>query len=91
MLDDTAMGIIKNGSVKVRVRRSGMLQVLTFNIKKISIGKDYFVELHVGRVLVFSELQRVANETHLPVEAENGRAFPEGKGAKDFLNVQVDA
>lgn len=90
MVDEKAMEIIRNGSIRLRVKRSGMLQYLVFKIKKIPIGKnDYYVELFVDRVLDMSELQRVAIETSLPVESENGRAFPEGKGAKDFLNVQI--
>ncbi len=87
MADETAMGIVASGGIRIRVKRSGMLQVLHFKIKKVQIGKDYYVELFVGRVLELGELQRVANETHLPAEAENGRAFPEGKGAKDFMNL----
>lgn len=86
MLDETARRIVTAGNIKLRVKRSGMLQILTFNIKKIGIGKDFFVELFVPRILDMSELQRVANDTHLPVEAENGRAFPEGMGAKDFMD-----
>ncbi len=88
MLDENAMRIIKAGGARIRVKRSGMYQYLTFKIKKVEIGKDYFIELFVGRILDMSELQRVAKETSLPVEAENGRAFPEGMGAKDFLNIQ---
>lgn len=87
MVDEKAVRIIREGGIHVRVRRSGMYQVMMFRIKRIQMGKDYYVELFLGRILDMSELQRVANETMLPVEAENGRAFPEGKGAKDFLNI----
>ena len=87
MVSEKVAQIIKTGSITVRVRRSGMYQRQTFKIKKIEIGKDYFVELHLPKVLDMSELQRLANELELPVEAENGRAFPEGRGAKDFLNL----
>lgn len=87
MVDSAALGIISRGSIKIRVRRSGMYQVMEFKIKRVPIGKEYYVELFLGRILDMSELQRVANETMLPVEAENGRAFPVGKGAKDFLNL----
>lgn len=87
MVDDNAMRIIKDGSIRLKVRRSGMLQFQVFKIRKMYIGKDYYIELFLDRVIDMSELQRVANETGLPVEAENGRAFPDGKGAKDFLNI----
>ena len=88
MLNDTSKKIISDGSARIRVRRSGMLQFKVFKIKRIPAGKDdYFVELFLDRVIDMTELQRVANDTGLPVEAENGRAFPEGKSAKDFLNL----
>ena len=88
MLGDSARKIINDGSVRMRVRRSGMLQFQVFKLRKVPAGKDdYFVELFLDRVIDMSELQRVANETGLPVEAENGRAFPEGKGANDFLDL----
>jgi hypothetical protein len=85
MVEETAQKIIAAGEIRMKVVRSGMHQYLTFKIKEIPLGKDSFVELFVNRVLEMSELQRVAKETCLPVEAENGRAFPEGKGAKDFI------
>jgi hypothetical protein len=87
MVDEKALNIIKEGSVRIKVKRSGMYQYLVFKVKKMPAGKDYWIELFVDRVLEMSELQRVAAETSLPVEAENGRAFPEGKGAKDFMNI----
>ena len=87
MLDDKAMRIVKEGSIKIRVKRSGMYQVMTFRVKRIPAGNEQYVELFLDRVLDMSELQRVASEIGLPVEAENGRAFPEGKGAKDFINI----
>lgn len=87
MVDEKALGFIRNGSIKLKVRRSGMYQQITFKIKRIPMGKEYYVELFFDRVLEMPELQRIANETALPVEAENGRAFPTGKGASDFLNL----
>ena len=45
------------------------------------------MELFLDRLLDRSELQRVANEIGLPIEAENGRAMPEGKGEKDFIGL----
>lgn len=90
MLDEVSTRIVKEKGIRFKVKRAGMLQYLVFKIKKVFVGKDYYIELHVDRLLEFSELQRVANETHLPVEAENGRAFPQGMGANDFLNIQID-
>ena len=85
MLDERARRIIQEGSVKLRVKRSGMLQLMTFTIKHVSLGGSSFVELYTNRVIEMGELQRLAAETGLPVEAEGKRAFPTGKGAKDFI------
>jgi hypothetical protein len=87
MVSQTAKKIIADGSIRVKVTRSGMMQYKVFKIKKVYIGKDYYLELFLDRILEMKELQRVANETGLPVEVENGKAFPEGTGAKDFLNL----
>lgn len=86
-LSETARNVLLQGSIKVRVKRSGMLQQMTFIVKRIPLGKDTFPELFLDRVIDISELQRVANEIGLPVETQNGKAFPTGKGAKDFLNL----
>ncbi|MGC8651757.1 MAG: hypothetical protein ACP5UH_00690 [Candidatus Micrarchaeia archaeon] len=80
-------GILARNEIKIRVKRTGMYQVLTFTVRRVPLGDTYFVELYTKKVLDISELKRVANETGLPVEAENGRAFPEGKGATDFVGM----
>ncbi len=85
MLSENAKRIIAAGGTKARVKRSGMLQVMSFTIKYVPLGSGRFVELHTDRVIEISEVQRVADETGLPVEADTKRAFPAGKGAKDFL------
>jgi hypothetical protein len=87
MPSDKAKEIIKNGSVSIRVKRAGMLQFQIFKVRKVELGGGQFTELYVNRMIEISELHRIANELDLPVEAENGRAFPEGKGAKDFMNL----
>jgi hypothetical protein len=70
-----------------RVKRSGMIQSMTLTVKRVKLGDETFVELFVDRLIDMSELIRVANELGLPVEAQNGRAFPNGTGAKDFVNL----
>lgn len=87
MIDEKAKGIIQAGSVRLKVWRTGMLQFQIFKVRRVKIGQGEFVELFLDRLLDRSELQRVANEIGLPVEAENGRAMPEGKGEKDFIGL----
>ena len=83
-LTTQAKQAIENGSIKIRVKRSGMYQQLTFHIKKADLGNTSFVELFTDRIVDTSELLRVANEVGLPVEAPNNHAFPNGTSAKDF-------
>jgi len=86
-LDSRIEEIIKRGSIRIEVKRSGMLQKMLFTVKKIKIGEQEFTELYLPRKLELGELERVANETGLPVESENARAFPKGMGAIDFIGL----
>ncbi|MGC8699523.1 MAG: hypothetical protein ACP5HW_00085 [Candidatus Micrarchaeia archaeon] len=85
MVSDLAMQIVRRGSIKIRVRRSGMLQQLTFTVREANAGNRKYYELATERIVDTSELLRVANEVGLPVKAPNGEAFPKGTGATDFL------
>ena len=86
-IDEKAAEILRQGYARIRVKRAGMLQFQVFKVKRVELGGDAFVELFLDRLLDMSELLRVANETGLPVESENRRVFPEGKGAKDFVGL----
>jgi hypothetical protein len=77
--------IMAMSEIKVRVKRTGMLQLITFTPKLISLGNERFAELYTKKMIDISELKRIANDIGAPIEADSLRAFPEGKGAKDFL------
>ena len=83
-ISEVARDIVRRGSIKIRVKRSGMLQQLTFKIKEATAGNIKYYELYTDRLVDTSELVRVAEEIGLPVEAPNGKAFPKGSGASDF-------
>ncbi len=87
MVSESAKRIIAAGTYSARVKRSGMLQMLTFTIKKVDVGQGYFVELYTHRTIDMPEILRLAEEAGLPVEASGNRAFPSGMGMKDFLNL----
>lgn len=86
-ISEVARRTVEEGRARVRVRRAGMFQFVVLEIRRVKIGDSQFAELYVDRIIDSKELERVANELGLPVEAENGRAFPEGMGAKDFIGV----
>ncbi len=87
MISESAIAVLKAGELRVRVKRAGMLQFVVFRIKRVALGGSDYPELFSDRMIDLSELQRIADSVGLPVEAQNGRAFPSGKGAKDFLGV----
>ncbi|MCL4364933.1 MAG: hypothetical protein M1569_00425 [Candidatus Marsarchaeota archaeon] len=82
-----AKDVISRGSVKVRLIRSGMFQQLTFDIRRVQHGNINYVELATLRQVDLSELQRIAEEIGLPVESQNGRAFPSGTSMTDFAGL----
>lgn len=86
-LSENASRILKDGSIRIRLHRAGMFQFQTFAVRRVKYGGGEFVELYLDKVIEMSELLRIANETGLPVESQNGRAFPEGKGAKEFMGL----
>jgi hypothetical protein len=83
-LSQRAKEIIGRGSIKIRVMRSGMLQQMTFVVKRIPHGNIQYVALTTERQIDMTELSRVAEEIGLPVEAPNGKAFPKGTSSVDF-------
>jgi len=83
-ISKTAESILKSGTLKRRINRAGMFQQMTFKVVTRTIGNIKYVVLSTERTIDLSELVKMANETGLPVEAQNGKAFPEGKSAMDF-------
>ncbi len=86
-LSDKARYAIDHGSIKIRVKRSGMWQQLTFVVKRATASNITYTELYTERQVDTSELLRVAEEMGLPVHAQNGMACPKGTSASDFQNL----
>jgi len=87
MINDYAKRVLQEGSVRIKVKRFGMLQFQVFKVKRVRLGNSDFPELFIDKVVDMGELFRVANEIGLPVEAENGRVFPKGTTANDFAGL----
>jgi hypothetical protein len=88
-ISEKAKYAIKNGTIKIRVKRSGMFQQLSFNVHKVSVGDIAYLELFTERVVDSSEISRVAEELGMPIAAANGKAMPKGKTASDFQEIEV--
>lgn len=83
-LSSKAKDAIARGSLKIRVVRNGMFQQLTFSVKRVQLGNITYVELASDRQIDISELSKIADDIGLPVEAQNGKAFPNGTSSTDF-------
>jgi len=83
-LSPKARNAIARGNLKIRVVRNGMFQQLTFCIKRVQMGNITYLELATDRQVDVSELSKIAEDIGLPVEAQNGKAFPKGTSATDF-------
>ena len=51
MVDERARKIIRDGSIRLEVWRTGMLQFQIFKVKRVRIGQQEFTELFLDRVL----------------------------------------
>ena len=78
---------LAKGEVSVRVKRSGMFQVLPFRVVRKKTPSGEVPYLVLDRFLDMSELMRVAEEYSLPVESPAGRMFPRGSKESDFAGL----
>lgn len=79
--------ILKEGRIEIPVMRSGMLQRIVFEVKRMKTPIGEYPLLSTDRQIDFKEIARVAQETGLPVQTPAGTAFPKGKSAKDFIGL----
>ncbi len=84
---DAVKKILNKGKAEIRVKRSGMLQRITFTIKHVKTPTGEYPVLSTDRLIDFKELVRVAEETKLPVQTPTGTAFPKGTSPKDFIGL----
>ena len=77
--------IVQRGFFKIRLKRSGMYQIIPFKVtfETLPIGRVPF--LTTEKIVDMPELVRVCEEYKFPILAKNGKIFPSGKGAADFV------
>ena len=83
-LTEKAKAILRAGSAKARVNRSGIFQQITFRVMTKSSGNVMYAELFTDKQINATDLSNLANEFGLPIEAQNCTAFPKGTSAFDF-------
>jgi len=79
--------ILQKGSADIRVKRAGILQVLTFTLEREQTPNGPVPYLVLDKFLDTPELLRIAEECQLPVKAKNGKFFPPGKMSGDFAGL----
>ena len=86
-LSAVAQEVVERGKVEIKVRRAGALQRIEFSAKRPPIGNMQYLVLFTDRFVDLGELVRVAEEVGLPIFAANGKVFPKGKTAADFVGL----
>lgn len=81
----TRAQIIRKGSVEIDVTRQGSRQKIEFKVEKEETPVGKVPYLVTERIVDLSELLRVASEYDLPIKAPNGKFFPPGKKATDYV------
>jgi hypothetical protein len=86
-LSAAAQEAIEQGRVELKVWRAGARQNVEFAAKRFPAGSAQHLALCTDRFVDLGELVRIAEETGLPIFAANGRVFPKGKTAADFIGL----
>jgi len=87
MANEKQNDALLKSELNVRVKRSGMYQLLPFKVVRKETPNGKVPYLVLDRMLDLSELMRVSEEYQLPVESPVGRVFPRGKKETDFLGL----
>ncbi|VVC04807.1 Uncharacterised protein [Candidatus Burarchaeum australiense] len=86
-LSATAKEAIERGKIEVKVWRAGALQNVELIATRLPIGGANYLILSTPRMIDLAELVRIAEEIGLPISAGNGKVYPKGKGASDFVGL----
>ena len=87
MSEEMRKQALLSGGIEVRVKRSGMFQVLPFKVVRHKTASGEVPCLVLEKFLDLSELMRISEEYSLPVQAMNGKIYPRGKKESDFAGL----
>lgn len=76
--------ILKNGSIEVHVKVSGIRQRHTLKVEREKTAFGMVPYLVCEKSLPVNELLRLAEELQFPIKCKGMKVFPKGKAAKDF-------
>lgn len=85
MINHEAERLLAKGELRIKVKRSGMLQYQIFKVRKVQFGSAFYVELFLDKNIELSEAIKVSNDIGLPVQTKTHKVFPTGKSAHDFI------
>ncbi len=82
--------LVRMGVYRIRIRRSGMYQIIPFRIEFEDSPTGKVPYLKFDKIIDMQEIEKLAQEYNFPICVKNGRAFPKGKGANDFAQMYKD-
>ncbi len=83
--------ILRINVLKIRLKRSGMYQIIPFRLHFEDSPAGKVPYLKCEKIIDMPELERIAQEYSFPIWAKNGKAFPKGTGAHDFAQKYAQA
>jgi len=78
---------LEKGKMELRLMRQGSFQRVEFAARRFPLGKAAYAALCSDKIVDLAEMERLAAETGLPIFSANGRVFPKGTGAGDFVGL----
>jgi hypothetical protein len=78
---------LEKGKVELRLKRQGSFQRIEFVVKRFPLGKAAYAALCTDRIVDAGEMERLAAEMGLPIFSANGKIYPKGTGASDFVGL----
>ncbi|MFA5382639.1 MAG: hypothetical protein WC356_05700 [Candidatus Micrarchaeia archaeon] len=79
--------LLKKGEILIEIKKTGIKQRVTFRIIKEDTPEGKIPFLTAEKFIDLPELIKICEEYQLPIKAKNGKLFPKGKMAKDFINL----
>ena len=86
----TKGNILKNGSIEVHVKISGIRQRHTLKVEREKTAFGMVPYLVCDKSIPTNELLRLAQELQLPIKCKGMKVFPKGKAAKDFAESEPE-
>jgi len=79
--------LLEKGEILIEIKKTGIKQRLTFKIVREQTTGGKIPFLVTEKFVDLQELIKIVEKYQLPIKSKNGRIFPKGTMAKDFIDL----